>query len=66
MVTEEEEELSLEKKKNLEILKNLLHIDVDPPKRRKLAAEGQKFRYENYFSRKTKANLYLYKLSLFS
>ncbi|XP_070793110.1 nucleolar protein 8 [Pituophis catenifer annectens] len=46
-VTEEEEELSLEKKKNLEILKNLLHIDIDPPKRRKLAAEGQKFRDMN-------------------
>ncbi|XP_058027308.1 nucleolar protein 8 isoform X2 [Ahaetulla prasina] len=46
-VTEEEEELSLEKKKNLEILKNLLHIDIDPPKRRKLATEGQKFRDMN-------------------
>ncbi|XP_015684304.1 nucleolar protein 8 [Protobothrops mucrosquamatus] len=46
-VTEEEEELSLEKKKNLEILKTLLHIDVDPPKRRKLAAESQKFRDMN-------------------
>ncbi|XP_039204151.1 nucleolar protein 8 isoform X2 [Crotalus tigris] len=46
-VTEEEEELSLEKKKNLEILKNLLHIDVDPPKRKKLTAEGQKFRDMN-------------------
>ncbi|KAM3847780.1 nucleolar protein 8 isoform 2-T3 [Vipera latastei] len=47
LVTEEEEELSLEKKKNLEILKNLLHIDVDPAKRRKLAAESQKFRDMN-------------------
>ncbi|XP_070594709.1 nucleolar protein 8 isoform X2 [Erythrolamprus reginae] len=47
LVTEEEEELSLEKKKNLEILKNILHIDIDPPKRRKLAAEGQKFRDMN-------------------
>ncbi|XP_013927129.1 PREDICTED: nucleolar protein 8 [Thamnophis sirtalis] len=55
LVTEEEEELSLEKKKNLEILKNILHIDIDPPKRRKLAAEGQKFRCEKYFSRITKA-----------
>ncbi|KAG8128240.1 hypothetical protein E2320_015100 [Naja naja] len=47
LITEEEEELSLEKKKNLEILKNLLHIDIDPPKGRKLAAEGQKFRDMN-------------------
>uniref|UniRef100_A0A2D4F224 Nucleolar protein 8 n=4 Tax=Micrurus corallinus TaxID=54390 RepID=A0A2D4F224_MICCO len=46
-ITEEEEELSLEKKKNLEILKNLLHIDIDPPKCKKLAAEGQKFRDMN-------------------
>uniref|UniRef100_A0A670YY92 Nucleolar protein 8 n=1 Tax=Pseudonaja textilis TaxID=8673 RepID=A0A670YY92_PSETE len=46
-ITEEEDELSLEKKKNLEILKNLLHIDIDPPKCRKLAAEGQKFRDMN-------------------
>ncbi|XP_063147928.1 nucleolar protein 8 [Candoia aspera] len=46
-VTQEEEELVLEKKKNLEILKNLLHIGIEPPKRRKLTADAQKFRDMN-------------------
>ncbi|XP_077181835.1 nucleolar protein 8 isoform X2 [Paroedura picta] len=41
---EEEDELALEQKKNLEILKNLLHIDVEHPKPNKQAASARKFK----------------------
>ncbi|XP_015283021.1 PREDICTED: nucleolar protein 8, partial [Gekko japonicus] len=41
---DEEDELALEKKKNLEILKNLLHINVEHPKPNKQAANAKKFK----------------------
>ncbi|KAL8212409.1 UNVERIFIED_CONTAM: hypothetical protein K2H54_045431 [Gekko kuhli] len=41
---DEEDELALEKKKNLEILKNLLHINVEHPKPNKQAASTRKFK----------------------
>ncbi|XP_054834586.1 nucleolar protein 8 isoform X2 [Eublepharis macularius] len=41
---DEEEELALEKKKNLEILKNLLHINVEHPMPKKQAASARKFK----------------------
>ncbi|XP_048343982.1 nucleolar protein 8 isoform X3 [Sphaerodactylus townsendi] len=41
---DEEEELALEKKKNLEILKNVLHIDIEHPKPSKQAASAKKFK----------------------
>nr|XP_056710629.1 nucleolar protein 8 [Euleptes europaea] len=41
---DDEEELALEKKKNLEILKNLLHINVEHPKSNKQAASARKFK----------------------
>ncbi|KAJ6668413.1 hypothetical protein lerEdw1_015790 [Lerista edwardsae] len=43
-VDEEEDSLALEKKKNLEILKNLLHLNVEFPKPSKQAANVMKFR----------------------
>lgn len=47
---DEEDELALEKKKNLEILKNLLHINVEHPKPNKQAASARKFKYEVFFN----------------
>ncbi|KAJ7316776.1 hypothetical protein JRQ81_002938 [Phrynocephalus forsythii] len=44
---EEEGELALEKKKNLEILKHLVHIGVEPPKPSKQAASTRKFKDMN-------------------
>ncbi|XP_060095863.1 nucleolar protein 8 [Heteronotia binoei] len=41
---DEEDELTFEKKKNLEILKNLLHINVEHPKPNKQAASARKFK----------------------
>lgn len=43
-VDEEEENLASEKKKNLEILKNVLHLNVEPSKPSKQAANAMKFR----------------------
>ncbi|KAF7249706.1 Nucleolar protein 8 [Varanus komodoensis] len=44
---DKEEELTLEKKKNLEILQSLLHIGVEPPKPSKLTANTRKFKDMN-------------------
>uniref|UniRef100_G1KIK9 Nucleolar protein 8 n=1 Tax=Anolis carolinensis TaxID=28377 RepID=G1KIK9_ANOCA len=44
---DEEEGLAVEKKKNLEILKNLLCIDVEPPKPSKLTSNAKKFKDMN-------------------
>nr|XP_060621900.1 nucleolar protein 8 isoform X1 [Anolis sagrei ordinatus] len=44
---DEEEGLAVEKKKNLEILKNLLHIDVEAPKPSKLTSNAKKFKDMN-------------------
>lgn len=43
---DEEEELAVEKKKNLQILGSLLNIDLEQPKTTKAATSAKKFKYE--------------------
>lgn len=48
-MADEEEELALEKQKNLEILNSLLHIHLEHPKRSKQTANARKFKYGQTF-----------------